>query len=63
MLVPVLPAACADIEAVLKDVAHHRGLNANKKRRRELVVGGEAMERVFLTVAAHGDASRMMVFE
>lgn len=61
--VQVPAAAVNDLEKVLKDVAAYRDLNADKKRKRELVLDCEAMEEAFVTVAAHGDRRKIVVLE
>lgn len=61
--VQVPAAAVNDLEKVLKDVAAYRDLNADKKRKRELVLDCEAMEEAFVTIAAHGDRRKIVVLE
>lgn len=58
--VKVAPRVVNDLERALKDLLTHRDLNADKKRKRELVVECTELEHAFVTVAAHGDRSKII---
>jgi hypothetical protein len=50
----------AGVEEILKEVFRARGLHADKKRKRELVLAGKETEKLFVLVAAGGDMGRVV---